>query len=58
MLPEEAGNYADEPNEAVFRQTIFEKVDKAAPTGMTKVADFAEGPTAKDYEFKGSCFEG
>ncbi len=58
MLPEEAGNYADEPNEAVFRQTIFEKLDKAAPTGMTKVADFAEGPTAADYEFEKSCFEG
>ena len=31
MLPEEAGNFSAEPNETVFRQSIFEKVDKAAP---------------------------
>ncbi len=58
MLPEEAGNYSGEPNEAVFRQSIIEEVDPKAATGMTKVEDFFAGPSATDYEFTGSCFEG
>ncbi|MEJ7833919.1 MAG: ABC transporter substrate-binding protein [Nocardioides sp.] len=58
MLPEEAGNYSGEPNDAVFRQSIIEEVDKDAPTGMTRIEEFFAGPTATDYEFTGSCFEG
>lgn len=58
MLPEEAGNFAAEPNEAAFRQTLLEKVDKAAPTGVATVRDFTVGPTASEYELTGPCFEG
>ncbi|HET9861100.1 MAG TPA: ABC transporter substrate-binding protein [Nocardioidaceae bacterium] len=58
MLPEEAGNFAGDPNEAAFRQTLLESVDPAAPTGMTKLVDFTEGPTAAEYELTGSCFGG
>ncbi|HJR39235.1 MAG TPA: branched-chain amino acid ABC transporter substrate-binding protein, partial [Nocardioidaceae bacterium] len=58
MLPEEAGNFAGDPNEAAFRQTLLESVDPAAPTGMTKMVDFTEGPTAAEYELTGSCFGG
>jgi ABC-type branched-subunit amino acid transport system substrate-binding protein len=56
MLPPEAGNYADDPNTATFRQTIVNKVDDQAPTGVSTVKDFYTGTTAKDYTFDGPCF--
>lgn len=58
MLPEEAGNFAAEPDEAAFRQTLLEKVDPAAPTGVSTIRDFTVGPTASEYELTGPCFEG
>lgn len=58
MLPEEAGNYSGEPNDAVFRSTIIEKADPSAPTGLTIVEEFFVGPTAESYELTGPCFEG
>jgi ABC-type branched-subunit amino acid transport system substrate-binding protein len=58
MLPEEAGNFSDEPNEAAFRESVISKVDKAAPTGLSIVQDFHVGPTASAYELSGACFEG
>ncbi|WP_113704409.1 ABC transporter substrate-binding protein [Nonomuraea lactucae] len=56
MLPPEAGNYADDPNTATFRQTLINKVDDKAPTGVTIAKDFAVGPTAKGHTFDGPCF--
>ncbi|MBN6054337.1 ABC transporter substrate-binding protein [Nonomuraea sp. RK-328] len=56
MLPPEAGNYADDPNTATFRQTIVNRVDDKAPTGVTMVKDFYVGPTAKAHTFDGPCF--
>jgi hypothetical protein len=58
MLPDEAGNRSGDPNEYAFRQSLISKVDKAAPSGVSIVRDFFEGPTASEYEFDGSCFEG
>ena len=56
MLPEGAGNYAAEPNESVVRQSIINKPDPAAPTGVTLLKDFFVGDTAKDYDFTKPCF--
>ncbi|MFI6708154.1 ABC transporter substrate-binding protein [Nonomuraea sp. NPDC050478] len=56
MLPPEAGNYADDPNTATFRQTLINKLDETAPTGVTEVRDFFTGPTAESYTFDGPCF--
>ncbi|MGI5272785.1 ABC transporter substrate-binding protein [Nonomuraea sp. CA-218870] len=56
MLPPEAGNYADDPDTAAFRQTLINKPDDSAPTGVTEVRDFFTGPTAKSYTFDGPCF--
>jgi ABC-type branched-subunit amino acid transport system substrate-binding protein len=56
MLPPEAGDYADDPNTAVFRQTLINKVDDKAPTGVRTVKDFFAGPTATSYTFDGPCF--
>ncbi|MEV0592365.1 ABC transporter substrate-binding protein [Nonomuraea cavernae] len=56
MLPPEAGNYADDPNTATFRQTLINKVDDQVPTGVSMAKDFFVGPTAKDYTFDGPCF--
>ncbi|MEV4574144.1 ABC transporter substrate-binding protein [Nonomuraea jabiensis] len=57
MLPPEAGNYADAANTAVFRQTLINKVDEQAPTGVTIVKDFFTGPTAQGYTFDGPCYD-
>ncbi|GAA0432279.1 branched-chain amino acid ABC transporter substrate-binding protein [Acrocarpospora corrugata] len=56
MLPPEAGNYSGDPNSAVFRQTLINKVDQAAPTGVTTSKDFYTGPTAQAYTLDGPCF--
>ena len=58
MLPEEAGVRSGEAGENIFRQSVISKVDPAAPTGVSIVQDFFEGPTAEGYEFDGACFEG
>lgn len=58
MLPESAGNFSGEPDEAVFRDTVLESVDPSAPTGVKMLRDFTVGPTASEYELTGSCFEG
>jgi ABC-type branched-subunit amino acid transport system substrate-binding protein len=58
MLPEEAGNYSGDPNDAAFRETLLEAVDPEAPTGMSKIRDFTAGPTASEHDFTGPCFEG
>jgi ABC-type branched-subunit amino acid transport system substrate-binding protein len=56
MLPPEAGDYADDPNTSTFRQTLINKVDDKAPTGVTIVKDFFTGPTVQSYTFDGPCF--
>ncbi|MGP3913092.1 ABC transporter substrate-binding protein [Nonomuraea sp. 10N515B] len=56
MLPPEAGNFADDANTATFRQTLINKVDDQAPTGVSIVKDFFTGETAKSYTFDGPCF--
>lgn len=58
MLPEEAGNFSGDPNDAAFRETLLEEVDPEAPTGMAKIRDFTAGPTASEHDFAGPCFEG
>lgn len=56
MLPNEAGNFAGEPNEALFRQTIINKVDKKSGAGVSVEKDFFTGPTAEKFEFTKQCF--
>ncbi|MPY79022.1 MAG: ABC transporter substrate-binding protein [Actinophytocola sp.] len=56
MLPEKAGNYSGEPNDAVFRQSLISKVDPDAPTGVTVEKDLFTGSTAEGYEFSEPCF--
>ena len=50
-------DYADAPSTAVFRQTLINKVDEQAPTGVTIVKDFFTGPTAQGYTFDGPCYD-
>ncbi|GIF52527.1 ABC-type branched-subunit amino acid transport system substrate-binding protein [Asanoa ferruginea] len=57
MLPTGAGNYAGGPNESTFRQTQISKVDAAAPTGVTRVKELFEGPTAKSFTLDKPCFD-
>ncbi len=56
MLPENAGNYAGEPNDAVFRQSVISEVDPDAPTGVSVAKDLYTGPSAEGYEFTEPCF--
>ncbi|MGH3949992.1 MAG: ABC transporter substrate-binding protein [Pseudonocardiaceae bacterium] len=56
MLPEEAGNFAGEPNDTAFRQSLISEVDDSAPTGVALVKDLFVGPTAQDYELTKPCF--
>jgi hypothetical protein len=56
MLPEAAGNYAGEPGEAAFRQSVISKVDEAAPTGVSVVEEFFASEAAEAYDFSSPCF--
>ncbi|WP_431898715.1 ABC transporter substrate-binding protein [Nonomuraea sp. bgisy101] len=56
MLPAEAGNFSGDANTATFRQTLINKVDESAPTGVAIVKDFFTGPTAQGYTMDGPCF--
>ncbi len=56
-LPPEAGKFAGEPKDRVFRQSLISKPDPAAPTGVTVVKDLFTGPTAKGYDFTKPCFK-
>jgi ABC-type branched-subunit amino acid transport system substrate-binding protein len=55
MLPEEAGRFAGDPNDTVFRQIVINKPDKTAPSGVTLLEDFFVGPTAEAFEFTEAC---
>jgi hypothetical protein len=56
MLPEGAGNFAGNPNDSTFRQTLIYKPDEAGQTGLSLVEDFFTGPTAKDFKFEKPCY--
>jgi ABC-type branched-subunit amino acid transport system substrate-binding protein len=56
MLPDEAGRFAAEPSDGVFRKSVISKPDPAAPTGVTLVKEFFVGDTARDFEFTKPCF--
>lgn len=56
ILPEAAGNYAAEPSEATFRQSLISKVDEAAPTGVSVVEELFASEAAESYDFSGPCF--
>jgi ABC-type branched-subunit amino acid transport system substrate-binding protein len=55
MLPEEAGRFAGEPNDTVFREIVINRPDASAPSGVTMVEDFFVGPTAEAYDFSEPC---
>jgi hypothetical protein len=55
MLPEEAGRFAGEPNDTVFRDVVINRPDANAPSGVTMVEDFFVGPTAEAYDFSQPC---
>jgi len=57
MLPEGAGNFAAEPNDAAVRANVIAKPDDASPTGVITTKEFFVGKTAKDYTLDGPCFE-
>jgi ABC-type branched-subunit amino acid transport system substrate-binding protein len=57
MLPEGAGNFAGNANDATFRQTLIYKPDEQAATGVGLVEDFFTGPTAKDFKFEKPCYD-
>jgi ABC-type branched-subunit amino acid transport system substrate-binding protein len=57
MLPQGAGNYAGNANDAVVRQSQIAKPDDAAPSGVTVIQPFFTGPTAKDYKFDKPCYQ-
>lgn len=57
MLPEDAGNLGAEPNEGrIVRATVFARVDRASPTGVTVGDGFYTGPTAAAHRFDGPCY--
>lgn len=56
MLPQGAGNFAGDPNAAVFRQTAIYKPDESAPTGVAQVKPLFEGTTAKEYTLDQACY--
>jgi ABC-type branched-subunit amino acid transport system substrate-binding protein len=55
MLPPEAGNFAADPPQAAFRQSVMAAVDPAAPTGLALRGDFFTGPTAAGMPFDRPC---
>ncbi|MGH2749530.1 MAG: ABC transporter substrate-binding protein [Actinomycetota bacterium] len=55
MLPEEAGSFAGDPNDTVFREIVISRPDQSAPSGVTVVQDFFAGPTAEAYELTEPC---
>lgn len=56
MLPAGAGATAGEPQEVADRHNLINEVDETAPTGISVLQDFFEGPTVKAYDFSEPCF--
>jgi ABC-type branched-subunit amino acid transport system substrate-binding protein len=58
MLPEGAGDYADDPNDGgTVRQTLIQHPDDATQSGVSVLDNFSSGPTAAAYTFTGPCFQ-
>jgi ABC-type branched-subunit amino acid transport system substrate-binding protein len=58
MLPEGAGDFADGPNEGgTVRQTVIQRPDDSAQSGVSLLENFLTGPTATGYTFTGPCFQ-
>jgi ABC-type branched-subunit amino acid transport system substrate-binding protein len=55
MLPEEAGRFAGDPNETVFREHLIVQPDPEALAGVTVIEDSFVGPTAEAYDFTEPC---
>ena len=56
MLPAEAGNYAGDPGDAAFRQSLISKVDEAGPTGVSVIQELFASETAESFDFSAPCF--
>lgn len=58
ILPEDAGNFAGEPNEMAVRSTIIARITGETETRTEELSDgFFTGSTAENYSFDGPCFE-
>lgn len=58
MLPEGAGDFADNPNQGgTVRQTVIQRPDDDAQSGVSLIENFFTGPTAAKYTFTGACFQ-
>lgn len=56
MLPEGAGNFAGEPNDAVVRSSLISQPSADGAAGLVTIEEFFEGPTVSEYVFEGSCY--
>ncbi len=57
MLPEGAGNYAGEPDDAVVRSSLISQpTTEGEGAGLETIEQFFEGPTVSEYTFEGSCY--
>ena len=57
MLPEGAGNYAGEPDDAIVRSSLISQpTTEAGGAGLETIEEFFEGPTVAEYTFEGSCY--
>ncbi len=54
-LPDEAGNYAGEPNERAVRASFLSQPDTEPESGVTNLELEFTGPTAQDYDFSEPC---
>jgi hypothetical protein len=58
MLPEEAGRFAGETNETVFRQVVVAQPDDDAATGVRVIEGLFAGDVAENYDMTAPCFGG
>ena len=58
MLPEEAGKFAGETSETVFRQIVVAQPDEEAATGVSVIEEFFASDIAQNYEMTAPCFGG
>ncbi len=43
--------------DTVVRQSLLNKPDEAAPSGVGELEPFFTGPTAKDFVFEKPCYQ-
>ena len=58
MLPEEAGVFAGETSDTVFRQIVIGQPDEKAATGVRVIEEFFASDLAQNYEMTAPCFGG